>query len=409
MGSNPASPTIKNPTHTRGRYRGQYRGTAVRSPTMGRDTGSVRWHRGGWELTWWVNGKRKFGRVAGPNTRAGRRHAEDELERRAAIDTDPTIAQIIETHRAARWTSWSPSTRASHGPHAKAILDALGDRPAHAVTVAEVEDLYTRWINDGLSAGTVHRRHDILSAAMIRAERRGVVAAAVTRRVEVPTAPDMPPVDLPDVPDVLIAIDRLRPGHWLRAAARLEVATGMRRGELCALRWSDIDLSAGQVHVRAAIAIDEDGSLHRKATKSARASSVVTLDPGTTKVLTEWQVASKALAVRLGVPWARSWPVFGAPRTPNTPMDPRGITQAWSRARGRIGLGEVRWHDLRHINASELVAAGVDPKTAAERLGHDPTMLLGRYAHARPARDQSAADVIARADAVAAERRRKAG
>lgn len=79
-------------------------------------------------------------------------------------------------------------------------------------------------------------------------------------------------------------------------------------------------------------------------------------------------------------------------------MAPPRVTRAWIRHRDQIGLSQVRWHDLRHINASELIAAGVDPKTSAERLGHDPAMLLTRYAHARLARDQVAADVIAAAD-----------
>ncbi|MBS1848012.1 MAG: hypothetical protein JST73_07010 [Actinobacteria bacterium] len=57
-------------------------------------------------------------------------------------------------------------------------------------------------------------------------------------------------------------------------------------------------------------------------------------------------------------------------------MDPARVTKQWLRFRDGIGLAGVRWHDLRHINASELIAAEIDPRTAAERLGHDPAMLF---------------------------------
>lgn len=386
-------------------YRGKYRGCAVRSPRMARETGSIRWHRGGWELSWHEGTRRRYRRVSAPNTRAGRRRAEIELERLQASTGEPTVAELLEDYRASKWAGWSPSQRAKWPSNTTALIAELGDRIAHTVTPSDIERVYTRWRSDGLAASTVRRRHVGLAAAFNRSERLEIILRAPTRHVELPRAPDIAPVDLPDMTTVLAAVMGWNGPEWLTAALRVTLATGMRRGELAAMRWSDVDLDDGCLWVRAAVAADETGVITRKATKARRASAAEALDPGTIDVLRAWQATQKSEARVLGVRWLKSWPVIGDRADPRKPIRPENITRAWTYHRRKLGLEAVGWHDLRHINASELVAAGIDPTTAARRLGHDPAMLLGRYAHARPVQDRAAAEVIATADERARRRR----
>ena len=82
-----------------------------------------------------------------------------------------------------------------------------------------------------------------------------------------------------------------------------------------------------------------------------------------------------------------------------TPFNPAAITHRFARLRAKLGpeYASVRLHDLRHFVATELIGSGVDPRTVAERLGHaDPSMTLRVYAHALPAKDRQAAEVMGR-------------
>lgn len=367
---------------------------------MRKDEGAIRYHRGGWELSWYEDGRRRYARHAAPNTRAGRRSAEAELDR---LRTTPgtgneTVADLIELHRAARWSKWSPSTRASWQSHHKRIVADLGHHTAASLTPAMIDRCYAHWIDSGTSAATVRRRHTILSAAMIRGEKLGIIAHAPTRRVDLPGDPDTAPRDLPDIATTLAGIATIASPPWLPVAATLTVATGMRRGELCALRWRDVHLDdtdeGPHVRVMASIATGPDGQTARKGTKHARQYTAVAIDPGTAETLDRWQTACRADATRLGVRWHRSWPVIGRRTDPRQAMPPDRITTAWARHRDAATLPGVRWHDLRHIHATALVAAGVDPRTVAARLGHDPALMLRRYAAATRVADRAAADVI---------------
>ena len=192
--------------------------------------------------------------------------------------------------------------------------------------------------------------------------------------------------DLPEIGHVLAAVGRL--GHdELRVAARLAVATGARRGELVALRWSDVDLEVGAARFMGSIAAGPNRTLVRKSTKGGK-PKVMALDPGTVAVLADWRAKGRGRG-----------PVLPSPSDPTVPWHPGQVTLMWHRHRGSVGLEALRFHDLRHLHATALLAAGVPVNTVADRMGHaSARMTLDVYAHAIPAHDQAAADVIGRAE-----------
>ncbi|MBS1848013.1 MAG: tyrosine-type recombinase/integrase [Actinobacteria bacterium] len=213
------------------------------------------------------------------------------------------MAEIVEEYRKTKWSSWSPSTRSTWGHNTRRLLEAFGHILACDLTPARIEATYAEWMtgDDPVTPATVRRRNVALSAALIRAERLGIIGIAPTRRVQMSRAETPPATDLPDVASVLVAVDKLPAMSWLTAATRLTIATGMRRGELCALRWTDLDLDAGTVAVRGALAVDEANMIHRKGTKSKRVSALEVLDPGTVAVLENWRTESQKHATLLGV------------------------------------------------------------------------------------------------------------
>jgi hypothetical protein len=147
----------------------------------------------------------------------------------------------------------------------------------------------------------------------------------------------------------------------------LTMTTGARRGEVCALRWSQVDLAAGVVTLSRAIA--QDG-VHReeKDTKTHQHRRVV-LDPETVVALTEhWNRCCERAAVG-GVTLERNAYVFSLVPDASMHLVPSSVSQRYARLARRLGI-DTHLHSLRHYSATELIAAGVDVRTVAGRLGH---------------------------------------
>lgn len=365
---------------------------------MTTDRGSVRWHRNGWEIRVQVDGRRVTRRVRAPNDREGRRQAEDALDALVvalgAGAESITVGQMLAQYVEVRGPSWSPSTRAAT-PHLVAPLVAeWGGRELSTLTAREVERTYARWVAAGASPATVRRRHSVLGAACNLAERWGLVLRAPTRGVVVPEGLAAADPDLPELGQVFRAFGLLE-NVRLRVAAELAVATGARRGELLGLRWCDV-VERGVVAFGGAVVVDGK-SLVRKATKGGKPKRLA-IDEGTSDVLDGWRVDRRARALALGVGRLDDvWPVLESPSDPRVPWHPDRVTRTWMRHRDAIGLGGLRFHDLRHLHATYLLGEGSTVHAVAARGGHGPAMVLSRYGHAIPAHDQAAADAIGRA------------
>ena len=362
------------------------------------DRGSIRWHQNRWEVRVQVDGRRLTKRVKASNTRAGRRVAEDALDvlvQSATVgDEGMTVAEVLARYELLKGPGWSPSTRASFVPHT-APFGVIGHLEVASLRRGDLENLYAGWMAGGVAASTVRRRHSILAAALRQAERWGVIAVSPARDVELDAVVAAPADDLPPMVEVLSAI--LRITHWrLSMAAWLAVVTGARRGELVGLRWRDVDLDGGVVRFGGAMAVGPEGAV-RKSTKSGRPKSVA-IDGGTVARLRTWRSLVVEESLAAGASVGPGSPVFPSPTDPTTPWHPGQVTLQWSRARDGVGLGGVRFHDLRHLHATHLIAAGIPVTTVSARLGHASTrMTLDVYSHSMPAADVAAAAVIGEA------------
>jgi integrase len=176
---------------------------------------------------------------------------------------------------------------------------------------------------------------------------------------------------------------------------RLAVATGARRGELCGLRWTDVDLDAGEVRIHRSIAASDvnSQSLVEKGTKTHQ-GRVIALDDGSGWALREELKSMRVRALAVGAPYAANAYLFSADLTGARPWHPDAVTSTFRRIARKAGVTGVRLHDLRHYHGTMLADLGVPMPAVRDRLGHRDLQTTNLYAHGRRSADRSAADLI---------------
>jgi len=166
--------------------------------------------------------------------------------------------------------------------------------------------------------------------------------------------------------------------------------TGMRRSELLALRWSDVDLLLCQASVNRTLHQLHNGDIIFQQPKTDKGRRLIALSPSTAVVLKEHREAQEKASQALGMTISEDDLVFC--RYDGKPLLPDSITQAWRNLSRQCGLKGIRLHDARHTHASLMLKQGVHPKIVQERLGHASiSITLDTYSHIVPGLQQAAA------------------
>lgn len=218
----------------------------------------------------------------------------------------------------------------------------------------------------GLADSTIRQIHWILSGALAKAVRWKWIAINPTESTD---KPDLPHPD-PNPPTTEEAAQLLNEAwkdlDW-GTLVWLAMTTGARRGELCGLRWSEVELDKAVLTYRQGVV--EDGSgLREKDTKSHQQRRIA-LDPDTVTILREHKARRKERLKAAGTRFDAKSFVFSLTPDGGQPLKPGTVTQRYSRMATRLGM-DTHIHALRHYSATELIAAGVDIRTVAGRLGH---------------------------------------
>ena len=178
-------------------------------------------------------------------------------------------------------------------------------------------------------------------------------------------------------------------------AVIVEVAalTGMRRQEILALEWADIDLDGARLTISKAVEESKRG-VRVKETKRAAGARMIHLPRRAVATLRAHRKQQLELRMQLGAEWFCGDLVFPSYGSGGV-RRPRNVTKAVARARQRAGIAGGTLHGFRHGHATELLRAGVAPKVAQTRLGHSTvTVTMNIYSHVMPSTDRDAADKI---------------
>ena len=336
-------------------------------------------------------------------THGGRREAERVLREMLAdvdradhkIPTTATVGELLD-----EWLRWaeprlSPTTMRGHRQQvAHRIAPRLGSIPLAEFAPVHLDRWYTELKDEDLAPASIRRLHAIISKACSQGEKWGWLnrnPAKLATPPPVRRKPLRPPE--PDEVSALITAAHEQGDAILAALLRLAAVGGLRRGELCGLRWSKVDLDSGEIVIDTAL-VDVAGRIVEKDTKTHQ-SRTVALDQTMLDVLEDRHTAAHAYAAACETEVAADAFVFSRSPDGRIPLRPDQVTAAFRHLRKKANV-TCRLHDLRHFMATQLVGAGVDIRTVSARLGHAQTSTtLDIYSHALRARDQVAADTIA--------------
>jgi integrase len=345
-----------------------------------------------------IDGKRRQEKRGGFRTRA---EAEEALanvlkalgDGTHAHDGRRTVGEWLDEWIEAKVAAGlRPTTERSYRQH---IRDHLKPQLGH-VRLRDLRPTHVTAMLRTVNAGpvSVRRVHGTLRSALASALKVQLVAFNAAANLELPAAPraKVRPWEPAELGAFLDSIggDRLAPLFELIAA------TGLRRGEACGLRWSDVDLTRGVVVVRqqlVQVTLPEErtpkcpscGKAHKghafgaPKTKAGE-SRVVELDGGTIGVLLEHRLRQDAERAEWGAAYVEHDLVFA--REDGNPLPLDHVTKRFRELAVAAGLRPVRLHDLRHGAASLMLAAGVNIALVSKRLGHSSvTITSDTYSH----------------------------
>src|SRR6266566_5962296 len=252
------------------------------------------------------------------------------------------------------------------------IVPVLGRHRLQKLSAQHVQAFYTKKLNEGLSASTVGIFHNVLHKALDTAVRWGLVPRNVCALISPPHAEgfEIQPLTMEQAHLLLTAAR----GHRLEALFVLALATGMRRGELLALKWQDINFAAGTLQVRRILT-------HMPAKLNGK-GGYVEAEPKTEKSRRNIAIASFALEqlkqhrmrqleeeLKAGLAWKDNDLVFSSTVGGHLHTS-RILFAQFKQLLKEAGLPDIRFHDLRHSSATMLLSLGVHPKVVQEILGH---------------------------------------
>ncbi len=243
-----------------------------------------------------------------------------------------------------------------------------------------------------LAASSIRQVHWILSGALKRAVRWRWIAHNPVSEAQPPSPPRPDPHPPSEAEAARILAEASADPYWA-TFIWLAMTTGARRGELCGLRWSNINLDTGTVTLRTSIA--QDGSRRWEKDTKTHQQRRIAVDADTVEVLAAHRARCGVGAEALGLALDAEAFVFSLSPDGSTHLVPSSVSQRFRKLTARLGL-DTHLHQLRHYSATELIAAGVDVRTVAGRLGHSGggTTTLRVYAAWKAEADQRAADSL---------------
>ena len=273
------------------------------------------------------------------------------------------------------------------------IKPRLGNKQVCKITATDVQELYREVKKNGrktehpeygyeLAGTTIRRLHGVFHQAMDVAVRERLTAKNPTEGVTLPKKKTAPKQILNDEQLERFMEEIKKDAVW-HDFFYTELTTGLRRGEICGLMWSDFNEKNGTLMVRRTVHERKGGGLTTGETKTGQGKRTITLPPSTAQLLRERKKS-----------FCSAW-IFPDPLRPERPTKPSSAYNHMKTLLKNAGLPSIRFHDLRHTFATHALTSGVDAKTLSGILGHTKaSFTLDTYTHVTGDMHQRAAEIV---------------
>ena len=339
-----------------------------------------------------------------PNAKpgSGSRLADRELAKMVAEASAGRLTSGTTTvkHLLDRWLEHcetmgrSPTTMRKYRDIAgRVVIPAIGSIRLDKLRASDLDKLYATMTAKGNKPTTVRRIHALISSALHQAERWDLVERNVAKRASPPPV-HQAQIETPS-PDEVLAIIQVAEKINADLARMLLVAamTGCRRGELCALRWTDLDWDTHTLTVARSVYETAGGGWAEKPTKTHQVRRIG-LDDLAIETFQAQRDSVDGLARQLRLTPKPDGFIFSPSPVGAEPTRPDVVTRFFIRAAKQAGV-KTHLHALRHFSATQGIASGADVVTVAGRLGHrDPSVTLRVYSHVLEQRDRDVAAAI---------------
>jgi integrase len=268
------------------------------------------------------------------------------------------------------------------------IKPVLGRLPLDALSPRHVQGLLNKKLSEGLSPKTVRYIRGTFRTALRQATRWGLIGRNPVDAVDGPKVEryEIQPFSREEARQFLSAIR----GDRLEALYSVALTMGLRQGEALGLRWQDVDLELGYLHVRKQLQ-RFDGQFQLVEPKTPRSRRMIALPGSIVTSLREHKDRQRDERQAAGERWQDSNLVFTTDR--GRPLDGTVVSHTFHRVLDRACLPQRRFHDLRHSCATLLLVQGVSPRVVMDVLGHSQIALtMNTYTHVLPELRREAAD-----------------
>lgn len=287
-----------------------------------------------------------------------------ELSERSAMTLNEWLDYWLEAYAK---PTLKPNTYRSYVRYAKYFRERLGDKPIRQITRTDVQRAYNDIRRNGrrrlrdekgtsLSDSMVRSLHMMLHNCMNAAVSAHLISRNPTEGTTIPKANHAPKKILNDA-QLNIFMQAIEAEPMWYDFFYTEITTGLRRGEICGLKWEDLDEETGRLSVRRSVSAAE-GTLQIGETKTETGKRTILLPPSTLHLLKERKKTAMT-----------EW-IFSSLLEPEKPVSPNTAYQRLKLILKQAGLPDIRFHDLRHTFATHALTSGVDAKTLSGILGH---------------------------------------
>ncbi len=284
-------------------------------------------------------------------------------------------------------------TMSGYRSYVKYIKPILGDMQISKITSMDIQQMYMKLRQEGrvhkhpkkgnrLSDATICRIHAMLHYALKTAVQVHMLAVNPMDGVDTPK-PNYKPMQVLNEEQLEVFMEAVDQDIIWRDLFYTELTTGLRRGEICGLQWTDFDEKAGTLKIDRSLSAPREGVMAVGETKTNKGKRIIVLPPSTAQRLRERK--KKALT---------EW-IFHDPLHPEKPVSPAAAYRKLKLILQKNGLPSIRFHDLRHTFATHALTSGVDAKSLSGILGHtNASFTLDTYTHVTGDMQRQAANVV---------------